>query len=251
MPLKGKRYRSTSHHMPTAGGGSVRSHSSTSTEYSGARKTTHQKHQQTIQTNTGDVYRDTSGSSITSLNPAGVAVGAAKGAAQAESDAVNAPTQFIGSHSHEGVLLFSVLLLVFSTWNGFFRPTINTIWTGAKWSTPIDGKLILGGIVFCIVLAMIADSSDQAASVIIVMLIGMWLLFIMFNGQPVIKAFFDWFGTTGLPLSATPSTTQEQSGKVSGQVGNQGNQNPGANLTSGFGTFTTGTAQTPKAGGPS
>jgi hypothetical protein len=157
-----------------------------------------------------------------------------------------APAKVISSHSHTGVFLWSTLLLVFATYKGFWQPTINTIWTGAKWSTPIDGRLILGGIVFAIVLAMIADSSDDAASVIIIMLVGMWLLFLMFNGLTTIEAFFNWFGTSGLG-SVTGGGTSDTSSSGSGSgSGNQQQQNPGGvpqntlNTTggsnSGFGT---------------
>lgn len=150
--------------------------------------------------------------------------------------AAAAPAKVIGSHSHGGVLFWSMTLLAFATWKGFWQPTINTIWTGAKWSTPIDGRLILGGIVFAIVLAMLADSSDDAASVIIIMLVGMWLLFLMFNGLTTIEAFFNWFGTSGLG-SITGGGASDTSGSGSGNKG--GSSSSGS---SGLGSVTGGGA---------
>ena len=148
--------------------------------------------------------------------------------------AAAAPAKVIGSHSHGEVLFWSMTLLAFATWKGFWQPTINTIWTGAKWRTPIDGRLILGGIVFAIVLAMIADSSDDAASVIIIMLVGMWLLFLMFNGLTTIEAFFNWFGTSGLG-----SITGGGAMDTSSSGGKSGSSSGG---TSGLGSVTGGGA---------
>ena len=107
---------------------------------------------------------------------------------------VQAPIDTVTSHSHEGVLLWSLLLLGMATWAGFGKPTWDVlIGNTQQWNTTISPRLVLGGIVFCVVLAMIADSSDDAATVIILMLVGMWILFVMMNGLPTIQSVFKWF----------------------------------------------------------
>jgi len=120
---------------------------------------------------------------------------AAKVSVKVAAAPVAAASDTLQSHSHEGVLFWAFALLVFATWAGFWQPTIDAMWNGTAWNTPIDGKLILGGVMFAIVLAMIADTSDEAASVIIWMLVAMWLLFIMFNGLPTIQSFLGWFSS--------------------------------------------------------
>lgn len=189
-----RRYvTSTARHMKTAGGGSVTDSSRTSTERGGGRKTVHEQHHQVVKSGSGETVHRMSESTRTVPTPAGVAAGAATGAASAGTVVVEAPGQVISQHSHEGVLFWAFALLVFATWKGFWQPTIDSVWNGTAWNTPIDGKLILGGVVFAIVLAMMADTSDEAAGAITLMLIAMWLLFIMFNGQSTMQGFLGWF----------------------------------------------------------
>jgi hypothetical protein len=80
---------------------------------------------------------------------------------------------------------------------------LDKVWNGTSAPTKIDGRLILGGVVFAVVLAMIADSSDGAGTLISVALAGMWIIFIVENGIAIQKGqkvptgaivnFFDWF----------------------------------------------------------
>lgn len=203
MPLKGRRQRTEHHRMATAGGGSTTSHTSTSTEYKGARKTTHQQHQMEVKSASGDTDTYTSESTRAGINAPGVAANAGAGIAQTGANAATAPVQYVGSHSHGGVLLFALLLLAFSTWDGFSKPMLDKIWNGTTAPTPIDGRLILGGVVFAFVLAMVADSNDAAGTLISVMLAGLWLIFLLENGialkngqkvpSGAIVNFFSWF----------------------------------------------------------
>ena len=137
------------------------------------------------------------------LTPGTVATGAAKGVGQTTINVASAPAQYVGGHSHGGVLLFALLLEAFATWDGFSKPMLDKIWNGTSAPTPIDGRLILGGVVFAFVLAMIADSNDAAGTLISVMLAGLWLIFLLENGIAIQKGqkvptgaivnFFSWF----------------------------------------------------------
>ena len=135
--------------------------------------------------------------------PGSVAAGVAKGTGQVTVRVASAPVQYVGGHSHGGVFLGAILLLTFATWDGFSKPMLDKIWNGTTAPTPIDGRLILGGVVFAIVLAMIADSNDAAGTLISVMLAGLWLIFLLENGVAIQKGqkiptgaivnFFAWF----------------------------------------------------------
>lgn len=129
----------------------------------------------------------------------GAAGGAAVSAGSAVTGAATAPitgaTGFVTKHSSGGVLTSGMLLLILATWAGFWKPTlIDTAWNGQPWKTPIDGRMILGGIVFIIVLAMIAGSSDEAHSLIVWTMVALWLIFAVMNGRPVMESVINWFG---------------------------------------------------------
>ncbi len=231
MSKRSRDSESYSRRMSTAGGGSVHERGSTTTER-------HERHRQTVKDEHGGTIHRATETVSSSPTPLGVGMGAAGAvgagagavggaASNAVGASVQAPISIVQSHSHEGVLIGSLVLLVMATWAGFWKPTIvDTIWNGKPWSTPTDGKLILGGVVFCIVLAMIADSSNEAAAVIITFLVGLWILFIMMNGADTIKSLFTWFGAGTsshytVPTAPTPSGQSSQQKHVQGHPGNQ------------------------------
>ncbi len=171
------------------GGGEAAEAAGASTEENAAKGAGSKRAQ-----NRRDKRRSSSGySRARSFNPVKHPVRTAQTINRIELAPATGTVQLISKHSHEGILFWSFALLALATWSGFWAPTINTIWKGDPWQTKIDGKLILGGILFAIVLAMLADSSDDAASLITWMLVAMWLLFLMFNGGDTIKNFFGWF----------------------------------------------------------
>lgn len=123
------------------------------------------------------------------------AIGAGFGAgATTTGNIIQAPIDTVTSHSHEGVLLWSLLLLGLSTWSGFGKPTFDVlVGNTSTWKTQYPFQLIIGGVVFCVVLAMIANSSNEAETMIVFLLVAMWILFIMFNGLTTIESVFAWF----------------------------------------------------------
>lgn len=120
------------------------------------------------------------------------------------------------------VVLLSSLLLVMSAWNGFFKEYWNALLNARTPQPQIDYHMILGGIVFIVILGVGAASSPELAGVELLMLLALWLLFIMFNGQNSIKNFFGWFGGNQSggqqpPPNAAPgsnSGTVAQTGKL-------------------------------------
>jgi hypothetical protein len=138
---------------------------------------------------------------------AGAVAGTGAKVAGAGANTLAAPGNFIGSHSAGGVLLSSLLLLTLATWQGFGKPTLDAAWNGVPWNTTIDGKLILGGIAFCVVMAMIAESNDDAHSLIVWMLVALWIIFVVMNGSSTISSIFNWFSSGTKTTTTTPTQT--------------------------------------------
>lgn len=121
------------------------------------------------------------------------------------------------------VILFGGALLIMSTWDGFWSPFFSTWWGAASTGkqpgplqTSIPGNVVIGGIVFIIIASVIASMSPEAAGVIMLMLVAMWLLFIMFNGQKTLQNFFGVFAP-GAP-SSLPVTVGVSIGGSLGQL---------------------------------
>jgi hypothetical protein len=194
---------------------------------------THQRetHEQVYRSPRGDTHtvRHTTEAGA-AFGPEGALVGAGVGTAykggkaanRAARNAATAPVQAVTSHTHGGVLFWSLLLLVMATWSGFWKPTINVIWDPVHndWNTTITKRTELGGVAFCILISFIANYNDDAGAVIELMLVALWLIFIMFQGTGTIKNTFNWFqgGTGNAPqqqnqghgavvLAAGPCTT--------------------------------------------
>lgn len=149
----------------------------------------------------------------------GAGIGAAGGAVSSATAPITGSSGFIAKHSSGGVLTSGILLLVLATWDGFWRPTlIDTGWLGEPWKTQIDGRMILGGIVFIIVLAMIAGSSDEAHTLIVWTMVALWLIFAVMNGRPVINGVINWFGAHSQQPAQSPQSSQSPAPPPKGQM---------------------------------
>lgn len=109
------------------------------------------------------------------------------------------------------VVLLGGTLLVTATYDDFWKPYFNSLWTGAALKTNIDGRLILGGILFIVIAAVIASTSPEAGGIMILMFIAAWLVYIVQGtGGKQLTTFFNWFGpgsiTGGSATSAGSST---------------------------------------------
>jgi len=149
--------------------------------------------------------------------PAGAAGGAVVGAGVEGAKAVNkagvaaatAPIQAVTSHTHSGIMAWGMLLLIMATWSGFWSPTIAAMRDkNVKWNVTDKGKRMeLGGVAFVILMAFLANSSDDMEKVMTWLLIAAWILFIIMNGTPTIKNVFTWFGQGGTTTTTTKTTT--------------------------------------------
>jgi hypothetical protein len=91
------------------------------------------------------------------------------------------------------VVTLASILLVLATWDGFSKPLFISMWTATEFRPTYSWNLMVGGIVFIIIMGVIASQSPNAGGVMLLSVIAMWIVFLMFNGQPTISAFFDWF----------------------------------------------------------
>lgn len=118
------------------------------------------------------------------------------------------------------VVIVGTLLMITVTWNDFWKPYFNTLMNGAPLQTNIDGRLILGGILFITIAAFIASTSPDAGGVMILIMVAMWLAYITVgSGGKQLNTFFSWFqqgGVTGGSASVPP-TTQSSGGGGGGK----------------------------------
>ncbi len=159
----------------------------------------------------------------------GAVVGAAAGAGVAATKAVNraavnattAPVRAATSHTHSGILAWGTLLLIMATWQGFWSPTISAMRDkNVKWNVTDKGKRMeLGGVAFVILMAFLANSSDDMEKIMTWLLIAFWILFIIMNGTPTIKAVFTWFGQGGT-TTTTKTTPTPAPNPCAGLAGN-------------------------------
>lgn len=95
------------------------------------------------------------------------------------------------------VVLFASLLYVTVTWNGFFKEYWNGLISAKTPQPQMDYHIVMGGIVFIVILGVGAAASPDLAGVEMLMLLALWLLYIMFQGQGLTNI-LNWFnkGTT-------------------------------------------------------
>lgn len=139
---------------------------------------------------------------------AGAGVAGAKKINEAGVNAATAPVQAVTSHTHSGILAWGSLLLILATWNDFWIPTWNAMKDkNVKWNVTDKAKRMeLGGVAFVILMAFLANSSDDMEKVMTWLLIAFWIVFIIMNGTPTLKAVFTWFGQGGTtPPPQNPS----------------------------------------------
>lgn len=96
-----------------------------------------------------------------------------------------------------GVMVAAALLLVASQWRGFFGPLMhNLFWPDNFERYDTNLGLIAGGVVFVIAVGVLASISADSAGVMWLMVIAMWILFIMFEGQNTVKDFLNQLSST-------------------------------------------------------
>lgn len=125
------------------------------------------------------------------------------------------------SGSAGAVVIVGTLLLVSVTWNDFWKPYFDTLLNGTSLQTNVDGRMVLGGILFIVIAGFIASTSPEAGGVMIVFMIGLWLVYITVGqGGGQLNKFFGWFqqsSTAGASdnfgsTSATPAPTVPKGG---------------------------------------
>jgi hypothetical protein len=137
------------------------------------------------------------------------------------------------------VLILSTALLLFATWDGFGKEAMSTLMSGTDFNPSIPFPMIVGGIVFIAILYAISEA--EGGDVALYMVIGLWLLFIMFNGQKQWASFWDWFsgnvygggafGTFGDVFKKStplPDTSGASSSNPSSNITIIGNYNTGS-----------------------
>src|SRR5262249_25113655 len=83
---------------------------------------------------------------------------------------------------------------------------VDGLWNAKDIKTSVDVRLVLGAVVFIALIGFIARMNKATHDIIVLMLVAMWLLFIMFNGLPLLQAFFNWFNQqSGIPGVGTES----------------------------------------------
>lgn len=111
------------------------------------------------------------------------------------------------------VVLIGGLLLVAVTYNDFWKPFFDTLMNGTPLKTNVDGKLVLGGILFIVIAAVIASTSPEAGGIMILMFVAMWIVYLVLGtGNEQVTSFFDWFGpqtqqVPNVPHPVTPGGT--------------------------------------------
>lgn len=112
------------------------------------------------------------------------------------------------SSTHAGIaMLMATGLFLFATWKDVGSPLINS----AANKTPYAGmpvKSILGGVLFIVVIGVIASTSTTGSDIMIWMLLAMWLLFIMFNGSGSLQGLLGSIS----PNTNTNSNTSQANG---------------------------------------
>jgi hypothetical protein len=114
----------------------------------------------------------------------------------------NIPTpSFSGSAGM--VVVSASALLIFATWAEFWQPMFQSLWNGTSFSAGTMWRPMIGAALFIAIMGIIASQSEDAASMEMVFVVGLWLVFIVMNtsgkknaqGQStsIIANFFDLF----------------------------------------------------------
>ncbi len=112
------------------------------------------------------------------------------------------------------VVLVGTALMVTVTWNDFWKPYFDTLMNGTALQTNIDGRMVLGGILFITIAAVIASQSPDAGGIMIMIMVAMWLVYITLGtGGNQLNKFFSWFQQTpGAIGGGTIAKTQPSGG---------------------------------------
>lgn len=99
----------------------------------------------------------------------------------------NIDTSSSGPGQTGGLLIMLVVLYVLALWNGLFKQTWHTIWTGEKLATTTNGWVAAGGLLFIFMIVSLAKISKDWENAMWVITIGMWMVYLMFNGSGQLK----------------------------------------------------------------
>ncbi len=131
---------------------------------------------------------------------------------RAAASGVETSSGFVRQHSSGGVLVSSLVLLMLATWKPYWKPLMDTAWNNTPLKTEFPHSMIVGGVVFAIILAMIANSSNEGHTIIVWTLVAMWLLYLIFNGVPTLNSVFTWFGVPKSQLGNPPTEKVTEGG---------------------------------------
>lgn len=93
-----------------------------------------------------------------------------------------------GPGSSNGLFVALIALYMIALWNQVFGPIWNTIWTGTKPDIKVGGWIAVGGLVFIFLITGIARISKQWEQAMWVITIGMWMVYLMFNGSQQLQS---------------------------------------------------------------
>lgn len=108
-------------------------------------------------------------------------------------------------------MLMATGLFLFATWKDVASPFLSS----ATNKTPYTGmpvKSILGGVLFIVVVGIIASTSSTGSDIMIWMLLAMWLLFIMFNGSQQVSSLIKSISPSTANNSGSTTNTQTKQG---------------------------------------
>jgi hypothetical protein len=163
------------------------------------------------------------------------------------------PTFTMGGTPSKGgaglVFILAFTLFVVSTWDGYGKYAFNTLLGGADFTPVIPFPMMVGGLVFVIILSAISEADDS--NLALYMVIGLWLLYILFYGQKTWTNIWGWLGGTsgvgnwGNPLGPASFSTLSSLFKKTTplpDVSGASSSNPSSNITV-IGNYNTGSSQ--------
>lgn len=111
-----------------------------------------------------------------------------------------------------GIVLALFILLIFVGWSSFFSPLWNSIWNKKPFQSSISPWTIVGAIIFIFFMAILATSSDEGNTLAWLLVLGLWTVYIMFNGSSEIAGFFNFLSENHPTKSSgnnVPLTSQQ------------------------------------------
>jgi len=105
------------------------------------------------------------------------------------------------------VLVLSVLLFCFTFWTPVVVPVWNTIWSGKQNTiSQSQWQVTAGGFVFITIMTILGSLSGTSELALLLVL-GLWAVFLIMNGTKQMGSVLDWFGgkTSGTTPKPAPN----------------------------------------------